>query len=463
MRVPAWLSLIVLLAANTIAARSYAQTSAHCGAAPSASAVDSNQATWLFPIEKLNESLPAWLRFGGEYRNRVEGPSGIGYASTNDVYLFDRFRFNVTIQPKEWLRFHAEVEDARIFFSRHVQAVIPNQDSWTLWQGYAQAGNPKTGWADVVAGRQVLAFGDERVIGPSNWTNVSRTFDVARINLHPAGYNVSLLAASVVPATNAFLHRAIPGNNLYGAYGTSAKVIPKASFEPYVFWRVAPANFGLPETVGLGHLNEVTIGLHVKGQLPAHFDYNTEFDGQTGSLGVKSITAWAGHVGMGLTFTSVAASPRVYIEGNYASGTKNPGSREWNTFDQLYPSNHDKQGFADQIGRRNVEEFRVGAEATVTKKLTFKPAFEGLWLVTSNDNFYANSGAIAVPAHPGASRHVGDEIDLVTEYQMSKQLTFGFGYARVFAGAFLKATTPGQNFTYPYGYMEYRFSKASAQ
>jgi hypothetical protein len=30
-------------------------------------------------------------------------------------------------------------------------------------------------------------------------------------------------------------------------------------------------NFSLPETVGRGHLNEVTTGLHVKGQSPRGF------------------------------------------------------------------------------------------------------------------------------------------------------------------------------------------------
>jgi Alginate export len=113
----------------------------------------------------------------------------------------------------------------------------------------------------------------------------------------------------------------------------------------------------------------------VKGTLPADFDYDTEFDGQTGSLGASSIRAWAGYAGVGKTFRKVAASPRVFIEGNYASGTKNPAGHDWNTFDQLYPSNHDKYGFADQVGRRNLVQFRVGVEEEPTKKWKLKQAF----------------------------------------------------------------------------------------
>jgi hypothetical protein len=153
-------------------------------------------------------------------------------------------------------------------------------------------------------------------------------------------------------------------------------------------------------------------------------------------------------------------SPRVFVEGNYASGTENPAGREWNTFDQIYPSNHDKYGFADAVGRRNLVQFRVGVEESATRKWKLKQAFEGFWLATSNDNFYNGSGAIEIPAHPGASRHIGNELDLIAEYQLNKGVSFGFGYARLFAGQFLKTTTPGHDYSYPYAYFQYNFSKS---
>ena len=411
-------------------------------------------------MAKLNQALPGWLRLGGQYRDRLEGPAGIGYTGTKDFYVLDRFRFHVAIQPYEWLKFYGEVQDSRIFFNHHIPNANPYEDSWTLWQAYAELGNSKTGLGDVLAGRQVLAFGDERVIGPSNWLNVGRTFNVARVDFHPPGYNVSVFASSVVPGDNSDLHNALPGNNQYGVYTSFQNVVPKAKFEPYVLWRVAPRSPLLPETLNRGHLNEVTIGLHWKGKLPAAFDYDTEFDGQVGSLGNSSIRAWAGYASIGKTFVNTATAPRIYLEGNYASGTKNPAGRDSNTFDQLYPSNHDKYGFADVVGRRNLVQFRTGVEEEPTKKWKLKQAFEGYWLATSHDNFYASSGAISVPAHPGANPHIGNELDLVAEYQLSRGLNFGFGYARVFAGQFLKTTTPGHDYQYPYAYFQYNFSKS---
>jgi len=106
-------------------------------------------------------------------------------------------------------------------------------------------------------------------------------------------------------------------------------------------------------------------------------------------------------------------------------------------------------------------QFRTGVEEEATRRWKLKQQFEGFWLATANDNFYASSGAISVAAHPGASRHIGNELDLVAQYQLNKGLNFGFGYARMFAGQFLNTTTTGHDYSYPYAYFEYNFSKSS--
>ena len=182
------------------------------------------------------------------------------------------------------------------------------------------------------------------------------------MDIHHPGYLVSVFASSVVPGDKSDLHNALAGNTMYGVYGSFQDIVPKAGFEPYVVWRVAPSSAELPETLNRRHLNEVTIGLHWKGDLPDAFEYDTEFDGQTGSRGSSSVAAWSGYASVSKTFRKVAATPRVFLEGNYASGTKNPNGHTWNTFDQLYPSNHNKYGFDDLVGRRNLEQFRTGVE-----------------------------------------------------------------------------------------------------
>jgi hypothetical protein len=413
---------------------------------------------WRFPLEKLNQALPRWLRFGGQFRTRFESQDGIKYTTTNDAHLLTQFRFNVTIQPIKWLTFFGETQDSRVFFNQHVPDAVPYQNTWDIRQAYVEIGSSKEGWADVIVGRQVLAFGDERVIGPSDWLNMGRTFDAARLDLHRTGYRVSLFASSVIVGVDGAMDHHLQGNNLYGVYGSFTNAIPRATLEPYVLWRVAPANAALPETARRGHLNEATIGVRVAGHLPAAFDYDIEMDGQAGSLGANSIRAWAGYWNLGRTFRGVPTAPRIFIDSNYASGSRNPSGRTWSTFDQIYPSNHDKLEFADQVGRKNIQQVRAGVEETISRRWKLRQTYEDLWLATTHDALYASSGAISIAADPNAaSGHIGQEVDFIAQYQVDKRIAAGFGYARLFSGRFLKTVSPGKDYGYPFFYLTYGF------
>jgi len=415
-------------------------------------------AGWLFPVEHVNRALPHWIRFGGEYRLRIESEDGIGFTTTNDVYLLSRFRFNVNIKPTQWLTFFGETQDARIFFNHHVPTDPSFQNSWDVRQAYVQLGSAKEGWVDLIAGRQVLAFGDERVIGPSDYTNTARTFDAVRLDLHHDRTKVSVFASSVVVSRDGVVDHHNQGNNLYGAYGSLEHIVPRATLEPYVLWRVAPANNVLTASRLPGSLNEVTTGVRLAGALPGGFDYDIEMDKQTGALGSRSVDAWAGYWSLGRTFQSVATTPRLFIESQYASGTKNPNDGTWNTFDEIYPSNHDKLGFADLVGRRNIQQIRAGVEETISKRWKLRQAYESFWLATTGDAFYGNTGSISVSANPSAtSRHVGQEVDLIAQYKMADGITAGFGYARFFTGRFLKESSRGKDYNYPFIYLDYRF------
>src|ERR1700683_4471353 len=60
-------------------------TAGQSNAAPEQTDVD-DQPDPLFPITELNARLPYWLRIGGQFRNRLEGPTGINYTRTRDSY-----------------------------------------------------------------------------------------------------------------------------------------------------------------------------------------------------------------------------------------------------------------------------------------------------------------------------------------------------------------------------------------
>src|ERR1700758_4790701 len=47
--------------------------------------------SWLFPMTKLNKSLPSWIRFGGQSRDRLRGPPGVWFSGTKAFFLLGPF------------------------------------------------------------------------------------------------------------------------------------------------------------------------------------------------------------------------------------------------------------------------------------------------------------------------------------------------------------------------------------
>jgi hypothetical protein len=413
---------------------------------------------WLFPITELDQSLPRWLQFGAQFRDRVEGQVGLRYAPTDDIYNLTQLRIGIYLQPLSWFRVVSVTQDSRVFFNHHVPNEPSYQNVWDLREAYAQFGNADSGWITATVGREVFSFGDERVIGPSDWLNMGRSFDAARLDMKGNGLQLSLFAASVIIARDGVLDHHQQGNNLYGAYAGLTRLIPHATLEPYLLWRVAPAGLRLSENgSGVGALNEVTGGARLAGTIGS-LDYDIEMNRQTGSLGTKTIAAWGGHWNAGYVIRGTAAKPRLFLEYNYASGNKNPDGSTWGTHDQIYPSSHDKMDFGDQFGWRNIRDLRAGVQEKLSRRWTLNQVVDNVWLATRNDAMYASSGAISVAAHPNVtSTHAGTELELIAECRQNKHFTFGFGLAHLFSGAYLNQTTSGKDYNYPFAYSTYIF------
>lgn len=455
---------IAVLAFGLAATLQAQSTDANRDSNAAAATSDVSDGTLLSPVSNLNNALPSWLRFDGMFRDRFEGQEHIGFKRSTPNHDLTQLRLMVVITPTSWLQFVGETQDSRIFFNptATVKDAPPYQNVWDVRQAYVQLGDHSHGWFDVVAGREILAFGDERLIGPSDWLNQGRTFDLARVNLHHEGFDLALFSASVIIARNGVIDHHLQGNNLHGAYGTLKGFIPRASLEPMVFWRVTPAGIKLDENAGRGALNEVTFGARLDGKLPLRFAYDATMVRQTGSLGSDSIGSWAGHWNVSRQFDSWFKL-KPFLEANYASGTQDPNGKRWSTFDQIYPSSHDKLGFADQVGWRNIRQVRGGASESPTRGWSFNETYEEFWLASAHDSLYSSSGAPVAQSPDGsAGRHVGGELDFWAKWKWKDTLESGFGVGHFFTGRFLNQTTAGKDFTYPFVYLTYDFTPSKS-
>ena len=78
-----------------------------------------------------------------------------------------------------------------------------------------------------------------------------------------------------------------------------------------------------------------------------------------------------------------------------ADGDADPADGTRGTFDQLYPTPHDKYGLADQIGWKNIHHARAGFEITPLKGLPVTTNYHSWWLAETRDGIY-NAGSASL-------------------------------------------------------------------
>ena len=401
----------------------------------------------------VDGQLAPWLQVRGEYRTRIEGFTGGAFSDGNDdAYWLGRFRLNATVRPNTSMRFFIQTQDARAFDRTAGGLATPLRDTFDLRQAYGEFGTTTM----VRVGRQELAFGEERLIGGVNWLNNARSFDAGRLTIKRKGVQVDAFAASVVTIQSDAFDKSGGGNALYGTYVALSTLVPKQAVEPFFFWRQSR---GLAaELGGTATLHQATTGLRMAGKLPASFDYSVEAALQTGSVGPDSISAWASHSVIGKTFDGASLKPRLFAEFNHASGDANAKDGTRGTFDQLYPTGHDKYGLADQVGWRNINHVRTGVELKPTSKWQVSGGYHSYWLASATDALYSAGGAVVARSSAGtAGRYVGQEVDAQTTYIYSPQLQIAGGFAHLIPATFLKNTTQGHAYDYPFVMVTYVF------
>jgi hypothetical protein len=388
----------------------------------------------------------AWLKFGGEVRGRAEGLTGVGYQpGSNDAYYLHRLRLNASITPKPWLHIFAETQDTRApGFRKPVSNSAAN--SFDLRQGFVEFTGSGSGRWSLRAGRQELSFGAERLVGISNWSNVSRTFDALRLSYQTKNARLDWFASTLVLTNNDHFDRFRSNVKLHGFYSAFRDWLPDATIEPYLLWKSTA-----------GDLDVYTFGVRALGPLPRRFDYNFETAAETGHAGSDDLRAWAGYWILGYKLGDGDRAPHVTVQYDFASGDSNPRDSHRRTFDQLYPTNHRNYGIADRIGWRNMHGAVAGVGFRPRRGLRLNIDYLSFWLANREDFLYASNGAAVVRNPQASSGHVSQEIDVYAVWDLSKEIELAFGYAHVFPGRFLKESTPGSPVTYPYVMWRYSF------
>jgi hypothetical protein len=417
-------------------------------------------------------------RFRFEARNNTFDFNDSVNALNDDSFVLNRFRIGVAIKPVDWLKIYAQGQDSREWFSKRPK--IPGalgaegDDTFDLRQGYIQLG-PK--WVNATVGRQTLAYGDERLIGTSDWNNFGRTFDAAKLHYEKGKFSVDLFASTPVYIFRDSFNQSDMFNGsethrdevFSGIYASTTAVDP-LTIDLYALLldaenpTVVPPAITYPGTslsVGGTRTDFVTLGTRIKADPKKlnGWEYEGEFAFQTGQVSDLDLTAFAAHVGLGYNIDG-PCKPRLFLEYNFATGDHDPNDGDIETFQNLFPSNHKFYGYMDLFSWQNLHNPELSMRVKPTDKLTVQLDGHAFWLATTDDAWYRSNGVTRVrpltPAARNANSYAGSEIDFVATYQPVEFLTLLAGYSHFFAGQYLRDT--GADDDADFGYVQATFS-----
>jgi hypothetical protein len=397
--------------------------------------------------------LPEWLKLGGQFRLRAEGRRDFRLQGLDDNHMLSRFRARIGLCPASWLELTFEGQDSRVASSDLGLSKL--EDPVDVKQAHAIVDLTRL---RIQAGRQVLTYGTDRLIGASNWSNTSRSFDGVKLQLALAGGRLDFFASSVVQVDPNRWNERKKGENLFGAYTMWPDLLEDGNLDVYFLTKTIEET---TDSVGRpGNATVYTTGARLvkpaDQESSGEFDLSLEAAKQWGDIASQNLSAWAGYVIVGMRPRAWRARPRFSAEFSYASGDKRQSSETVGTFDQLYPTNHSKYGIVDMVGWRNIQDLRLGMELNLLFGLKVSFDYHSFWLASAYDHLYSSSGSIVVPTpeEGAADRHVGQETDITALLPVKRYLVLGAGYGHLFAGPYLRENTEGLGTSFAYAFVQ---------
>ena len=303
-------------------------------------------------------------RFRAEFRDNNRDFDSSAVDNTDDSWLLNRFRLGLTIKPAPWLKLYAQTQDAREAFSDrpNVPGVrgAEGDNIFDLRQAYVLLGNPKQFPVLLTLGRQAFNYGDNRLVADSKWGNFGRTFDAVRLRVEQPHFWIESFFMRPVQITRHSFDESDAADNFAGVY-FSTDVTPKQTTDLYLFFRdkrdnqpdLDPTNVLDPQGSWNGPAGRyTTIGARAKSKPDAldGWDYTAELAVQRGYVFQTTrdsrkfdLSAWAAHVSTGYTASGLPWKPRLGLEYDFGSGDRDPNDNNSESFQNLFPSNHENR------------------------------------------------------------------------------------------------------------------------
>lgn len=377
--------------------------------------------------------------FGGELRLRAEAFNGYRFDRTSalneDDFLATRLLLNLKPAKPGSVGWFAEIASASLYASELVDTRrVParSQDRFNITQAWLET---RLGWSAwrLRAGRQMISFGDDTLLGTGNW-NLRNLWDGVRLTYDAAPWKVDVFDAKGVAHDDT---RLLSGNlaaDLTGVYATRANTpFPGGSLDLYA---LKNAN----RTTGA---DTRTFGTRLYGKTPRALEYDVEFPVQTGTFGGRDQRASAVRLQAARQFEKARYKPRLGFEYRRATGDDPATAGRNETFDGLYATVHRHLGSMDYFPWVNVESRALLLRWFPHRTYDFDLNLFRFRLVEPSIGFAGRRPTAAQIAR-GLSDDAGTEIDFTAKYRRSKSLEYSAGLSHFRPGEFLRGAGNGR-------------------
>ena len=378
------------------------------------------------------------LEVSGDIRVRTEGQYNDDFRSdvnADQTFTGVRSRINLNWSLADHVGVSFKIQDTRRFGDEGTVAGATagtTNPATYVKEGYFTWDNIYGSSIGIKVGRQDLKLADQRLIGPVGWSNTGRAFDAFKIH-GKITEDIPWWAFSSV-TTSPALGDGYSNDQVFHGLVVSPKTSFFSSLDLYALALIDNRNLG----TGGGDQAFYTFGGDFTLPITDGFDWDLQLNVQNGDDGVNDVSAWSGHTGLKYTMGKGQLLNAVWAEYNIASGDGNTTDQKTETFNNLFPTNHGKYGYADHVGFRNIKEIKVGAGGNLGEKVGWKVNGHFFNLAEALDDFYTVGGGARGLLGAGGT-DMGTEIDLVLKYKPVPKLALEAGYSRFLTGSDLDA------------------------
>lgn len=405
-------------------------------------------------LEPITLGDGATLKITGEERSRWELRDDADFNAAKDDrndFLGNRFRLQLALDLGSHVSLVAQGQDSRQWGSDLASTDL-RKGYDELHQAYVEfKGIAGAKGLSLRAGRQEINFGDQRLVGAFGWSNVGRSFDAIKVRYATRSYFVEALAA------DARTRPLVPDREaqcLWGVYGGFLQAHPKVQGELYGLFKEDDAQVAgeLPRPKD-GTRVATWGGRFTCKPVPA-FVAVLEAAFQSGHRGPDDHGADAQALKATYTFGG-EWKPYLGAEVDRASGDSDPKDGRSGSFDNLFPTNHDKYGLIDYQNWSNVVALSVNAGAQPRAWLGLRAELHTFRLESARAAWTGAGGAVLGRDATGASgKSTGWELDLLARGSVPqvKYLAWLAGYSEYHPGSFARSVR-GDDIS-RYGYVQ---------